>query len=67
MIGHPFKWEPNLPAPQPVQISPITGRPITMHHAWQVTKAVADRRALSRLGKAWRTRRALSRREGLGG
>lgn len=56
MTWHPFKWEPNV-APEPDQISPITKRAIKYRHAWQMNAAIAERSALSRLGKAWRTRK----------
>ena len=55
---NPFVWTTPDHSPAPVQISPITGRPMTLRHEWQLRAAVAERAQLSPARKGWRTRRA---------
>lgn len=57
MIARLFTYTTAEHFPQPAEISPITGRPIAYRYAWQMQRGVDERAALSRLGKAWRTRR----------
>jgi len=57
MIRNPFTWLKRRPAP--VEISPITGRPITIRNHADLSVAVAARHRLGDVARiGWQTRRA---------
>ena len=54
---NPFIWTTPDHFPAPVEISPITGRPIAYRHEWQMQVGISERAQLSPARKGWRTRR----------